>query len=76
MPDPASPLTALNRAVKADPEGAPVYEVEMTADEARAAVEDVSNLEGHALTDLFDEAQAPVFSGEKEAAFIVIRIRS
>ena len=75
MPASDTPLRALLKAAKADPEGCPVHEVEMTVDEARAIVDDSSALEGHPFTEALDTEQGPVFAEEIDEAFIVVRIR-
>ena len=75
MPAPDTPLRALQKAVKADPEGAYVYETEMTVEAVREAIDEASTLEGSTLMDVFDTAQGPVFSEDVDEAFVIIRIR-
>jgi hypothetical protein len=71
----ATPLLSMQHALKVDPEGAAIYETELTVEEVRAFLDNPGELEGHPATEQFDRAQGIVEGDVVPESFLVIRIR-
>ena len=63
-------LEAFLASYRRDPEGTPVYDMDLTVEQVRNDTDDCLTR----INDLLDEAQGEIFMGEAEASFLIIRI--